>query len=103
VLLSIKEHLPNLVSVQRSFPAESETHVPNSSAANAMQPLPDPAPASSVYVHLMSGEVATISPATNVVVLPDMVIVYNGELAVASYPRREVFSCSMQETSPSFT
>jgi hypothetical protein len=51
----------------------------------------------------MSGEVATISPATNVVVLPDMVIVYNGELAVASYPRREVFSCSMQETSPSFT
>jgi hypothetical protein len=51
----------------------------------------------------MSGEVATISPATKVVVQPDMVIVYNGELMVASYPRRDVFSCSLQETSPSFT
>ena len=77
--------------------------MPQSSAAKAMQPLPEPAHASSVYVHLMSGEVATISPATKVVVQPDMVIVYNGELMVASYPRRDVFSCSLQETSPSFT
>jgi hypothetical protein len=68
-----------------------------------MQPVPEPAAASSVYVHLMSGDVARISPATGVVVQPDMVVVYNAEVAVASYPRREVFSCSLQETSPSFT
>jgi hypothetical protein len=51
----------------------------------------------------MSGEVATISPATNVVVQAEMVLVYNGSKAVAEYPRRNVFSCSLQETSPSFT
>jgi hypothetical protein len=56
-----------------------------------------------VYVHLMSGEVATISPATNVVVEPDMVLVYDGETPVAEYPRRNVFSCSLREISPSFT
>ena len=56
-----------------------------------------------MYVHFMSGEVATISPATNVVVEPGMVLVYDGARPVASYPRRDVFSCSLQETSPSFT
>ena len=56
-----------------------------------------------VYVHLMSGEVATISPATNVVVQANMVLVYDGQALVAEYPRRNVFSCSLQEISPSFT
>jgi hypothetical protein len=75
--------------------------VPRSSAANAI--LPEPTPVSSVYVHLMSGEVAIINPATRVNVEPDVVIVYNGAMPVASYPRKDVFSCSLQETSPAFT
>jgi hypothetical protein len=58
---------------------------------------------SAVYVHFMSGDVAIITPATNVVVQQDMILVYNGPTAVAEYPRRQVFSCSLQETSPSFT
>jgi hypothetical protein len=51
----------------------------------------------------MSGEVATISPATNVVVESEMVLVYDGLTPVAEYPRRNVFSCSLREISPSFT
>ncbi len=51
----------------------------------------------------MSGEVATLSPATSVQVQPDVVIVYNGLQPIASYPRRNVFSCSKTETSPTLT
>ena len=74
-----------------------------SSAASPQRQQGSPESGSVVYVHLMSGEVATISPATNVVVQAEMVLVYNGSQAVAEYPRRNVFSCSLQETSPSFT
>ena len=76
-----------------------------SSAANALQPEPAPGSASgsAVYVHFMSGEVARITPATSVIVQPDIVLIYDGAQPVASYPRKEVFSCSLQETSPSFT
>lgn len=56
-----------------------------------------------MYVHLMSGEVATISPATSVVVQANMVLVYNGTQPVASYPRKDVFSCSKTPTSPTLT
>jgi hypothetical protein len=72
--------------------------VPPSSAAEALPPEPETT--SAVYVHFMSGEVATISPATSVLVQPDMVIIYNGLQPVASYPRKDVFSCSKTETSP---
>lgn len=74
-----------------------------SSSAGALgrqRVIPDPD--SSVYVHFMSGEVAIIRPATSVTVQQDMILIYNGTLPVAEYPRRQVFSCSMRETSPSF-
>ena len=77
--------------------------MPQHAAAQAGQPEPEAVHASSVYVHFMSGEVATISPATSVLVQPDMVVIYNGAVPVASYPRREVFSSSLRETSPAFT
>lgn len=51
----------------------------------------------------MSGEVAIISPATRVEVRHDIVLVYNGMQPVASYPRRDVFSSSKREISPSLT
>lgn len=75
--------------------------MPRSSAAKAIEQ--EPVSQSSVYVHLMSGEVAVINPATNVHVQSNIVVVYNGVMAVASYPRKDVFSCSLQETSPAFT
>jgi hypothetical protein len=56
-----------------------------------------------VYVQLNSGEVIKVTPATSVLVQPHMVIIYDGELAVASYPRQDVFSCTRRETCPSFT
>ena len=63
----------------------------------------EPEPVSVVYVLLNSGEVATISPATSVSVDRDVVIVYHGALAVASYARKDVFSCSRTRVSPAFT
>jgi len=72
-----------------------------SNTAITLPPVSEPQPA--VHVHFMSGEVATVSPATSVMVQNDMVIVYDGVLPVASYRRKEVFSCSRTEISPSFT
>ena len=51
----------------------------------------------------MSGEVAAITPATSVEVKTSMVVVYDGDRPVATYPRRDVFSCSLRETAPAFT
>ena len=56
-----------------------------------------------VYVYLTSGEVVAVRPASSVTVQPDRVIVYDGELPVASYRRREVFSCSRTQDSPACT
>jgi hypothetical protein len=56
-----------------------------------------------VYVYLTSGEVVAVSPASSVTVHPDSVIVYDGGLPVASYRRREVFSCSRTQDSPACT
>src|SRR5690606_29720785 len=81
-----------------SSPQNSECQVSFSSAARALSPQPDPIDA--VYVHLMSGEIATISPATSVVVQSHTVVVFNGVQAVAAYPRRDVFCCSKTEISP---
>jgi hypothetical protein len=82
-------------------PAEVEYPVSLTTAAKSFQPEPEKQAA--VYVHFMSGEVATITPATDVVVQPDMVLVYNGPLPVASYPRKDVFSCSKTQTSPTLS
>ena len=75
-----------------------------SNVAKAPPAMPESHDGSSVvYVHFMSGEVAVITPATNVVVQPAIVLIYDGSRPVASYPRRDVFSCSLRETSPAFT
>jgi hypothetical protein len=72
--------------------------------SSSAQPLPTGSDSqSSVYVHLMSGEVAIISPATSVLVQSDVVLVYNGAQPVASYPRKVVFSCSKMQTSPTLS
>ena len=74
------------------------------SLSGPARPLPTETESqSTVYVHLMSGEVAVISPATSVLVQSEMVLVYNGSQPVASYPRKVVFSCSKTQTSPTLT
>ena len=82
-------------------PQKVEIVVSLYSAANALPEQPEGH--SAVYVHLMSGEVATIRPATSVVVQSSMVLIYNGSQPVASYPRKEVFSCSKTPSSPALT
>ena len=56
-----------------------------------------------VYVTLTSGEVIELSPATNVGVNADYVIIYNGLETVAIYSRSTVFSCSKTQCSPALT
>lgn len=83
--------------------SELSSIMPSFSDENSLQTTVGEVALTSVYVHLISGEVAIISPATDVVVQSHMVLVYNGAQPVASYPRREVFSCSKTETSPTLT
>ena len=96
VLFSVSPYRPSYT--RRCSPQNLEKEVSVSSASNLVHPQPETH--ASVYVHFMSGEVATIRPATSVVVQSEMVLVYNGSQPVASYPRREVFSCSKTPTSP---
>jgi hypothetical protein len=56
-----------------------------------------------VYVHLNSGEVVTVTPATSVAVQPSSVVIYDGSVPVASYPRSQVFSCTRSKDCPALT
>lgn len=60
-------------------------------------------PVHTVFVHLCSGDVEIVAPATAVSVEAQFVTIFNGEAVVATYARRDVYLCSKVLTSPTLS
>jgi len=68
-------------------------------ASGEIRDLP-PDSAETIFVYFCSGVIEPIRPATSVQALPDEIVVRNGDQAVASFPRSQVFFCSRVQTPP---